>query len=259
MTVHRAELSRDPSRRQKSHASSHKPSRHHRTGPTVCSRPMVPRSWVRSPPALPILRNNVVMSIRGTASYDDAENLPIEVSRAVQVARSLEFDNSCRLEQGRLLQVIAHGYQGGVIGETGSGCGVGLSWMLSGASSDTRLYSVESDAVRAMACQELFEDYANVSIENDDWTTLVRHGPFDLLVLDGGGSGKSGAPVLVSEVLNIGGTLVVDDFTPFVEWPPAHEGERDHVRLFWLEHPNLRATEIRLAPDLSTIVGTRIT
>jgi predicted O-methyltransferase YrrM len=202
--------------------------------------------------------DNWAMTITGTASYDGAVGLPKEVARAVELAHRLHFENSCRLEQGRLLQVVAAGHRGGVIGETGTGCGVGLSWMLSGAGNDARIFSVDIDSERAHACQELFKSYPNVRVESSDWTALLRHGPFDLLVLDGGGSGKTGEPVAADEVLRFGGTLTIDDFTPFAEWPPIHEGRRDEARLFWLNHGNLRATEIRLSEDLSTIVATRI-
>jgi predicted O-methyltransferase YrrM len=210
------------------------------------------------PAALRVLRNNEMMSNSGTASYVGVEGLPEEVSRAVQLARNLNFENSCRFEQGRLLQILAGGRQGGVIGETGTGCGVGLSWMLSATNSDTKLYSVEKDNARASACQRLFEDYSNVRIDNDDWPALLKHGPFDLLVLDGGGSGKRGVPVAIGEALTFGGTLVIDDFTPFADWPPSHDGGLDEARLHWLEHPNLLATEIRLSRDLSALVATRI-
>lgn len=170
----------------------------------------------------------------------------------------LHFEHSCRLEQGRLLQVLAGGYRGGVIVETGTGCAVGLSWMLSTTDSDTRLCSVEKNKTRARACQRLFRDRPNVRIDNDDWTALIDQGPFDLLVLDGGRSGKIDLPIVMGEALVVGGTLVVADFTPFSVWPPSHEVERDDARLHWLEHPDLLATEIRLSSDLSTIVATRI-
>ncbi len=88
---------------------------------------------------------------------------------------------------------------------------------------------------------------------------MLEHGPFDLLVLDGGGAGKGGEPAVdIADALNFGGTVVIDDFTPATEWPPNHDGTPDTSRLHWLEHPLLRATEIRLAPDLAAIVGTRI-
>ncbi len=55
-----------------------------------------------------------------------------------------------------------------------------------------------------------------------------------------------------------GGTLVVDDFEPCAQWPPVYEGGTvDEARMHWLEHPMLRAAELRLAADLACVVGTR--
>ncbi len=71
------------------------------------------------------------------------------------------------------------------------------------------------------------------------------------------GTGKRGAAADPQRLLHPGGSLVIDDFTPLTEWPPMHEGRPDEARLSWLEHPALMAAEVRLAPDLSTIVGTR--
>ncbi|MGW4647152.1 hypothetical protein [Kitasatospora sp. NPDC004289] len=42
------------------------------------------------------------------------------------------------------------------------------------------------------------------------------------------------------------------------EWPPRYQGEPDTARLHWLGHPALRAVDLRLAPDLSTVVATRL-
>ena len=53
----------------------------------------------------------------------------------------------------------------------------------------TKFVSVERDSQRAQAVQDMFADQANVTVVNADWTTLIASGPFDLLVLDGGGSG----------------------------------------------------------------------
>jgi len=39
---------------------------------------------------------------------------------------------------------------------------------------------------------------------------------------------------------------------------PQERQPRDHARLRWLEHPSLLATEVVLAPDLATIVATRV-
>ncbi|MFF9047325.1 hypothetical protein [Streptomyces parvulus] len=51
---------------------------------------------------------------------------------------------------------------------------------------------------------------------------------------------------------------MVDDFTPATTWPPLFEGVPDHPRLHWLDHPALHSTELHLAPDLATVIGTRL-
>ena len=82
------------------------------------------------------------MSPQGTAAYDGRTDLPPLVERAVGLARRLSFAHSCRPEHGRLLQALAGG--AAMIGETGTGCGVGLAWLACGAPPGVRLVSVES-------------------------------------------------------------------------------------------------------------------
>jgi predicted O-methyltransferase YrrM len=198
------------------------------------------------------------MAIGGNTAYRDLAGLPELVRAAVALAESRGFDHSCRPEQGRLLSLLAGGWIGGRIGETGTGCGVGLAWMVEATNRDTALFSVEIDDARAAASEELFASYDNVTVMHDNWTALREYGPFDLLVLDGGGKGKDptvDAPLDPTDGwLAVGGTVVLDDFTP-TDQPGAFE--HDAARRHWLEHPALRTAEIRLAPDLVTIVGVR--
>lgn len=196
------------------------------------------------------------MSIMGTESYAGVQDLPAIVSAAVALAHELDFSSSCRLEQGRLLYALAAGATAS-IGETGTGCGVGLAWLVAGRRPGVHVVSVERDALRAARVSELFADVPDVEILHGDWTRINHCGPFDLLVVDGGGNGKRGAAADPEKLLRAGGCLVIDDFTPVTEWPPMHQGRPDGARLSWLEHPALLAAEMRLAPDLSTIVGTR--
>lgn len=197
------------------------------------------------------------MSLRGTDAYRDVDALPELVRGAVAASRAHGFANSCRPEQGRLLQVLAAGAPRR-IAETGTGCGVGLAWLASGAPSGTRLISVERDPERARVAADVFRDRDSVEVLQGDWRRIEEHGPYDLLVLDGGGQAKGNGTADPARLLAAGGTVVVDDFTPATTWPPRFDGAPDRPRLHWLEHPELRATEIRLAPDLSVIVGTRL-
>ena len=196
------------------------------------------------------------MSINGTAAYADLTGVPPLVGRAVQVARQAGFAPSCRPEQGRLLYALAGGAE--TIGETGTGCGVGLAWLASGARPGARLVSVERDARLASLAAQVFADHPRVSVIRGDWREIYRDGPYDLLVLDGGGQGKSGErPADPHRLLTPGGTLVIDDLTPARHWPPRFGGAVDRARMHWLDHPGLDAAELRLAPDLAALVATR--
>ncbi|MFJ9818368.1 O-methyltransferase [Streptomyces sp. NPDC101151] len=199
------------------------------------------------------------MATYGTDAYTGLDGLPPLVRAALTAARAHGFPYSCRPEQGRLLHVLAGGARAR-IGETGTGLGVGLAWLASGAGPGVRLHSVERDPERARSAAGVFAGRPEVTVLSGDWRRIEEYGPFDLLVLDGGGQGKAPGdpPADVERLLAPGGTVVVDDFTPATAWPPLHEGAPDLARLHWLEHPALRATELRLSPALSTVVGTRL-
>jgi predicted O-methyltransferase YrrM len=196
------------------------------------------------------------VSPKGTAAYDGLPDLPPLVEQAVSIARREGFENSCRPEHGRLLFALASGAD--VIGETGTGCGVGLAWLASGAKPGARLVSVELDADRAALAADLVKDLPQVTVIHGDWREIHREAPFDLLVLDGGAHGKRGGDRADPAVLlRPGGTLVIDDLTPAQEWPSRFNGEIDEARMYWLTHPGLDAAELRLAPDLAALVATR--
>jgi predicted O-methyltransferase YrrM len=199
------------------------------------------------------------MTVGGNRAYVGMGELPTLVRSAIAEASRQHFDHSCAPEQGRLLSVLARGFIGGRIGETGTGCGVGLAWMVEATDASTVLMSIEADATRSAASAALFADRANVRVLHGDWTALREHGPFDLLVLDGGGKGKEPAddPPLdpTHGWLAVGGTIVLDDFTPAGSSAAA---AHDAARHYWLDHPALRSTELRLSPTLATVVGTRV-
>ncbi|MCI3269905.1 O-methyltransferase [Streptomyces cylindrosporus] len=177
--------------------------------------------------------------------------MPPLVVRALAAARTHGFAHSCRPEQGRLLQVLAGGAKS-AIAETGTGCGVGLAWLATGARAGVRLVSVEREPVRARVAAE-------VEVMVGDWWRIAERAPYDLVVLDGGGVGKipEDEPADPARLLTPGGRVVIDDFTPAAEDPPRHDGRPDLPRLHWLRHPALRTIEIPLAEDLATLVGTR--
>lgn len=199
------------------------------------------------------------MTATGTAAYGAWGGLPPTVAATLDLARRTGFETSCRPEQGELLRILARGVGAGAIGETGTGCGVGLAWLASAAYPNARIVSIERAAERAAAVARLFHDDPRVRVCHGDWAELLGHGPFDLLVLDGGGHGKRDEPPLDPAAwLRPGGLIVIDDFTPSVGWPPTCGNDVDTARLYWLEHPALQAAQISLAPDAATIVATMV-
>lgn len=183
--------------------------------------------------------------------------MPPLVAAAVAGAERAGFANSCLPEQGRLLQVLAGGVGGGVIGETGTGYGVGLAWLATGAHQAARLVSVERDPARATAAARVFDRDPRIEVRGGDWHALGAAGPFDLLVLDGGGQGKGDEPPLEPDGwLRPGGVVVLDDFTPMPVWPPTYLGRPDHTRIRWLTHPRLQTAEIKVTPTAATIIAT---
>jgi predicted O-methyltransferase YrrM len=197
------------------------------------------------------------MSISGTAAYDRCAGLPSRVEAAVERARAARFACSCRPEQGELLRLLARGVGPAVIGETGTGYGVGLAWLATGAHPDAKLVSIDRDVDRAAAAAHLFRDSPAVEVRVGDWRDLRAFGPFHLLVLDGGGHGKNdGAPLEPAAWLHPGGLIVIDDFTPSTTWPPRYAGQVDTIRQHWLDHPDLRATQLNVTAESVTLLAT---
>ncbi len=203
------------------------------------------------------MRQHEVMTRDGTRAYEGADELPPLVQAAVDRAREVGFTLSCLPSHGRLLQILAGGIEAGVIGETGTGCGVGLAWLASGARPGVRLVSVDREVDLVQAARSVFAAVPEVEVIHGDWQQLRPHGPFDLLALDGGGQGKGNeAPIEPDAWLRPGGLVVLDDFTPITTWPPVFEGEPDAARLHWLRHPRLLATQVRTQPDAVTVIAT---
>ncbi|MCX5166737.1 O-methyltransferase [Streptomyces antibioticus] len=181
--------------------------------------------------------------------------LPPRVAIAERVASEAGFQQGCIPEVGRLLRLAAASKPHGLIAESGTGAGVGTAWLHSGLGAGARLVTVERDEELARRAAEIFADDDRVSVLTGDWRLLERHAPFDVFFCDGGG--KRDDPGRVVELLAPGGLLVLDDFTPSPHWPPRFGGEVDELRLFYLTHPALEATEVLTTPVSSAIVAAR--
>ncbi len=192
---------------------------------------------------------------------------PLTRQQARQPGTGLPQPSACLPGVGRFLAVLAAGCAGGigsgtgggVIGELGTGVGIGAAWMASAMPAGCRLITAEIDEARAAAARQLFAaDHRVEVIRGDATTALAEHGPFDLVFADCGiRDGDAFADVI--DLLRLGGRVVMDDVTPQAALAADSPYLADDAKRGFFANPRLISAEVVL-PDLanSLLVGTRI-
>ena len=178
--------------------------------------------------------------------------VPPLVEKALALTERLGFERSCSPEVGRLLHVLAASRGRARVAEIGTGTGVGAAWIVSALPPQTPFFTTEIDPARAAAARELFAGDENVNVLEGDWRELLPpEAPFDLVFYD---ATKQLRPQedgkLVVSLLAPGGIAVLDDLTPGFAGP-------DPVREFWLDQPDLAATEVLTTPESAAILAVR--
>jgi len=181
--------------------------------------------------------------------------LPEVVNRAFDVSRRAGYVSFCRNETGRLLAMLA-ATRDGTMAEFGTGCGVGTAWLRSGVRPGATILSAELDEKLAVAAQEIFQDDPQVEVLAADWSTLRNKGPYSLLFLDAS-SPEDASVDSVADLVEPGGIVVMDDFTPCEVWPPITAGRVDVLRESWLVDERFTSVEVMVAPDASALIATR--
>lgn len=181
--------------------------------------------------------------------------LPDVVSRAFDVSRKAGYVSFCRNETGRLLATLA-ATRGGTLAEYGTGTGVGTAWLRSGVRGDAKIVTAELNPKLAGAAAEIFEDDPQVEVLAADWSTLTDKGPFSLLYLDSGDPSAVRVDA-VADLVDEGGIVVLDDFTPCEQWPPVFHGRVDTLREEWLTDDRFTTVEVMVAADAATLIATR--
>jgi predicted O-methyltransferase YrrM len=183
-------------------------------------------------------------------------DLPNVVNRAFDVSRKAGYVSFCRNETGRLLAMLAATREG-TMAEFGTGCGVGTAWLRSGVRGEgTTILTAELNPRLARAAAEIFVDDPQVEVLAADWSTLLDRGPYSLLFLDSGEPTEVGVDA-VADLVEPGGIVVLDDFTPCEMWPPITAGRVDTLREQWLTDERFTTVEVMVASDASTLIATK--
>ena len=102
---------------------------------------------------------------------------------------------------------------------------------------------------------DLAEDDPLVDVLAADWSTLLDKGPFSLLFLVSGQPNEVGVEA-VADLVEEGGLVVLDDFTPCEIWPPISGGRVDTLREEWLTDKRFTTVEVMVASDAATLIAT---
>lgn len=180
--------------------------------------------------------------------------LPDLVVRALRMSLRRGFVEASRTETGRLLATLA-ATRTGTIAECGTGCGVGAAWLRSGAPTTTRVLTAELDPDLAHGVAQMFAS-DDIDVLHADWKTLAEHGPFSLLFIDAASAREAPREDLVG-LLDDGGIVVVDDFTPCAGWPPTAGGRVDTLRQAWLSDERFTSVDVLVAEDTSVLIAVR--
>lgn len=151
-----------------------------------------------------------------TALYSGWTDLPPLVAQAVALANNLGFISCCMPEQGSCCER----WRGAVRAASSAkpARDAAQDWPGWRAPSARRPGSSASKSM----LRGPQPARRSLLLPNGDWRLIAAYGPFDLLVLDSGGTGKRAddAPAEPAELLKPAGTLVLDDLHPPLEfWP----------------------------------------
>jgi len=184
-------------------------------------------------------------------------DLPESVAAALDRASKSGFELSSEPEVGQLMACLANAVPiGGRILEIGTGCGVGLSWIVHGVGSrtDVEVVSVELDPVLADATRSIgWPSWVSI-IEGDGADLVGTIGSFDLIFPDAPG-GKIFKLRKTISTLRPGGFLLVDDMDLTAHEDPELRDGLASVRERIVTHPDLICVELAVASGV--IVATK--
>lgn len=183
--------------------------------------------------------------------------IPPLVRRAKNLANQMQYRFNCSNGTGRLLRLLASQFQSGIVGEIGSACGVGGSWIVSALQPGSTFVTIDNNASLAAVVRTLFEDFPSVRVLNGEWHDLVRYGPFNLVYVSASRALQC-APEVLLQALRIGGAIVIDSLVPIDQLSIELRDHTDPLRSFWLNDTRLLATEIFVSTGEAVILASRM-
>lgn len=155
------------------------------------------------------------------------EQVPSQLEFIRRRTQELGFDMACDLKTGAFLRLLAASKPGSRFLEIGTGTGMGLSWMLQGMDSESRITSVDENVVVQDVAREAFPNDPRLTlVTQDGHAFLLEQKPstYDFIFADA----IPGKYALMDHTLGLlrpGGLYIVDDMVPQPDWPEDHHPE----------------------------------
>lgn len=143
----------------------------------------------------------------------------------MDASKTLNFSMCSDLLTGSLLGTLASSKPGGRILELGTGTGLALSWILSGANKESSILSIDNDPQLTALAEKTFSEDSRVTLiceDGNEWIKSYHGDPFDIIFADA----WPGKFDLLDETLTLltnGGIYVIDDLLPRPNWPEGHK------------------------------------
>lgn len=183
--------------------------------------------------------------------------LPKGYNSLLDKSKEINFTMCSDELTGSFLKTIVSSKPGGNILELGTGTGLALSWILSGADQSATVTSIDNDPQLTSIASSCFADDSRVEItckDGNQWI-LEYDGPdFDVIFADAW-PGKFDLLDETLDLLSDGGIYVIDDLKPQPNWPEGHHDKVTALIEKLEAKPDLSLTKIDWSTGL--IVATK--
>ena len=176
----------------------------------------------------------------------NSESLPIAYSEINRATQSNGFTMPSDVFACSLLRTLAAAKPAGQFLELGTGTGLSTSWILDGMDNHSAITSLDNDEVLLKIAKTFLGQDERLNLvhsDGEEWIKANLGQKFDYIFADT----WHGKYLLLDEVLemmNKGGSYIVDDMLPQPNWPEGHQEKATNFIKYLTSRRDLFITEL---------------
>jgi len=150
-------------------------------------------------------------------------DIPVQYESIANATTALAFNMASDLYTGSLLKTLVASKLSGRILELGTGSGLATSWIIDGMDENSKLVTVDNNALLMDVAKQNLPDARIEFICTDGykWLQGYKGEQFDLIFADAM-PGKYDLFEETIALLKVGGFYIIDDMLPQNNWPEGH-------------------------------------